>query len=60
MTSNLAKALPRCGSLSQVVVQCRMSRRLASLKTLADSIRNPPSALKGFDYPLSYNLLIEA
>ncbi|XP_029025636.2 cilia- and flagella-associated protein 221 [Betta splendens] len=30
----------------KVVIQCRMSHRLASLKKLADHLKNPPSALK--------------
>lgn len=39
-------------SASQVVIRCRVDRRLSCLKTPSGSMKNPPSAKKGFDYPL--------
>ncbi|KAM9334117.1 cilia- and flagella-associated protein 221 [Symphorus nematophorus] len=36
----------------KVVIRCRMNHRLTCLKKLSDSMKNPPSAKKGFDYPV--------
>uniref|UniRef100_UPI003AAC5FD2 cilia- and flagella-associated protein 221 n=1 Tax=Centroberyx gerrardi TaxID=166262 RepID=UPI003AAC5FD2 len=44
------RALRLCQQAARkVVIRCRMNRRLACLKKLADGMKNPPTAQKGFD-----------